>query len=105
MTTRDRWSATLRDKLPGAKIVGELADEAGFLIIVNGKANSDTLQAIESALQAAGADSWHWSAVSGEIKVRAYCARRSWCLVLTVAAVLVFIALAAKARYDVHPVA
>ena len=104
MTLRDRWSAILAKKLPDAKIVGELADNAGFLIMLDAKPSSDTLGAVESALQAVGADGWHWSAADGnQIKVRAYRAKRARVAgALMWLGMLVFLAFLAKSHYDVH---
>ena len=102
MTTRERWSAILDKLLPEASIVGELADKPGFLIVVDAEPSSDNLAAIEHALQVAGADAWHWSAASGEIKVRAYRPQRNAFHALAWLLLFVFIALAAKPYYDVH---
>ena len=102
MTAREQWSATLNQLLPEARIAGQLADNAGFLIIVDAEPSSDTLAKIEAALQAAGADSWHWSTASGEIKVRAYFPPKNAANAVIWLAMLVFIALFAKSHYDVH---
>ena len=104
MTLRDQWSAILAKKLPDAQIVGELGDDAGFLIVMNAEPSSDTLAAVEAALQAVGANGWHWSVADGhQIKVRAYRAKPARVAgALLWLSMCVLIAIFAKSHYDIH---
>jgi hypothetical protein len=98
------WKRKLAKILPDAEVVGQLADNPGYLINIPGTVGSDYINEIEPKLQEMGCTGWNWRCTRKGITVRAYTGNGSFRGV-ALAALLALLALLALAEYkydDIH---
>ena len=97
------FKAELTRRIPGAKVVGTLADLQGYLIHVASACDAREMKQIERTLIAMGVTGWHWSATGQHIAIRAYTEpARAGCTLWYIAAL---VAVIAYCYDDIHSIA
>ena len=92
------WSTRLRTKLPQADTVAVLADQPGYLVVIERTPDADFMNTVEDALKQLGASGWNWTVEGKTVKIRVYiAAERTWHKIAIVALTLAALAV----HYDI----
>lgn len=82
--------------MPEAKVVGQLADQPGYLIQLPAEyANTNLMMQAQEALLALGVTGWHWNITGGYVRIRAYTSQQRTALFYATQTVLALLTVVA----------